>query len=123
VGVVENVKQIAEVLRKIDNVELYRQILDLQAEILQLVEENRQLKARVREVEEQLTINAVLVFEKDCYWRPQEKGSPDGPYCSNCWDNRRQLVRMIKCGDPDYVQCPTCKHPIALVRRRDPEWR
>jgi hypothetical protein len=35
-GVLESVKEMADVLRKIDNVDLYRQILDHHAEILQL---------------------------------------------------------------------------------------
>lgn len=47
-GVLDDVKSLAKTVQQIDNVALYRQILDLQGEIMDLVEENRSLKQQLR---------------------------------------------------------------------------
>jgi hypothetical protein len=41
-GIVDNIKDVAKTVRQIDNIELYKQILDLQGEGMELVEENNE---------------------------------------------------------------------------------
>jgi hypothetical protein len=113
-GVVENVKEIATLIQKIDNVDLYRKILDLQAQVMNLEEENAKLRTDNSDLRDRLEVKGSLVFNKDCYWLPRADNGPDGPFCSNCWDTRTQLVRMIRCGNPAFSECPTCKRPIQL---------
>ncbi len=57
-GLYDGIKDLAKVVQQADNIELYRQLLDLgkqaldlQAEVLQLQEENAKLK-KLRELEE-----------------------------------------------------------------------
>jgi len=108
-GVLDEVKSIASLIQKIDNIELYRKILDLQAEIFKLVEENTGLKHKVADLERTKVIASELRFERDAYWR-----GADGPFCSNCWDNHQGLIRMLKCGNPAFSQCPSCKTAVEV---------
>jgi hypothetical protein len=60
-GVLDTAKDVVEVIRKIDNIELYKKVLDLQTEILKLYEENTRLKDTIKSLEEKLTIKGTLV--------------------------------------------------------------
>ncbi len=111
-GVIENVKEIANIVRQIDNIELYRQIVDLQGEVVGLVEENGRLKHEVANLKEKLTVKGKLVVKDDCYWLPDDSGNLDGPFCTTCWDTEKQLVRMLHMGQPAVVSCTIHKRSI-----------
>lgn len=51
-SVMDTVKDIAVLVQKADNVELLQRVLELQGQILELLEENHQLRTQVRELEE-----------------------------------------------------------------------
>ena len=51
-GAIDNVKEVAKLVKDIGNMELYRQILDLQGEIMELTQANRELKSRVAELKD-----------------------------------------------------------------------
>ena len=108
-GILDEVKSLASTIQKIDNIELYRQILDLQGEVLKVVEENASLRKQVADLSEKMRISGELRFDRDVYWVDDA-----GPYCTRCWDTTKQLVRLLKCGNPAFSQCPTCKYPIKL---------
>ena len=108
-GIIEEFKEVVKLAQKLDNMELYRKILDLQAEIIRVVEENMQLKAQVKELSKKLTIQETLEFKEEAYWRKLEDGTEDGPFCTSCWDSEQKLIRMIvfkKSGQPK--GCPVC---------------
>ena len=112
-GLLDNIKSIASTVQKIGNIELYRQILDLQSEAMGLLEQKAALEEENRSLREKLQVRSELKFEHNAYWRRDpESGSEEGPYCSNCWDTRQSLVRLHQQLDPNYVECPTCKKPI-----------
>lgn len=130
-GIIDNAREVVKVVQQIDNVELYRKILDLHSEIMKLVEENRNLKVEITRLTEALKIKESLQFQNDAYWTMKPDGTPkDGPFCSKCWDKERQLVRLIKMPNPDYSHCPSCKiginvaggrpRPITTITKFDP---
>ena len=47
-GIIDNVKETVTLIQKIDNIDLYRKVLDLQSEVMAVVEENTELKRRLR---------------------------------------------------------------------------
>lgn len=96
-GVVENAKEIARLIREIDNIDLYRRILDLQGELLEVVDQNRQLRERVADLEAAASLADELVYEIECYWRVRD-GERDGPFCSHCWDDESKLIRLLTAG-------------------------
>ncbi len=112
-GIIDDVKSVTKVIQQIDNVELYRQILDLQAEIMNVVEENRSLKSEILSLKETLKTRESLEFEHNAYWKKNQDGTrSDGPFCSRCWDKENQTVRMLSLPNPQYHQCPSCKTPV-----------
>ena len=115
-GLIDNVKAVAKTVQQIDNVELYRQILELQAEALELVEENNNLRHELAQLQERTGLSAELLVDQDCYWT-SEDGETDGPFCTNCWDLGKGLIRMWRCGNPKYSECPNCKRALPVRGR------
>ena len=109
-SIIDNIKNIADVVRKAGSIDLYRQILDLQQEALELVEENPRLKNEINKLIKNAEIDKELIFKDNYYYNKGEDGQ-EGPYCSNCWDNERKLIRVhtIYGMDFEYYQCPTCE--------------
>lgn len=62
-GLLDEIKSLATTIKQIDNIELYRKILDLQAEAMQLLEEKAAVEKENRELREKLTIQGELKFE------------------------------------------------------------
>ncbi len=112
-GAVDTLKETIGLIQKIDNLELYRQMIDLQTQVFDLVEENRSLKER-------LSTRETLTFRANAYWAGE-----DGPFCSSCWDSKFQLVRLHS-QKGFYPSCPVCKsravspdaEPAAPIPRR-----
>lgn len=92
-GLYNNLKEVAEVVQKADNIDLYRKILDIQKESLDLLDENRQLKDEVYKLRKKLDIENNVVYLQDAYY-VNKHGDFDGPYCRVCWDKEKKLIRM-----------------------------
>lgn len=120
-GIVENLKELVSTVQKIDNIELYRKILDLQGEAQDLVAENRRLRDEISELKRLREVSQELSYEHNSYWRAGTSGVKEGPFCSNCWDNREKLIRMHSKGDPNSAVCPTCEKAVNVTGRLDGE--
>lgn len=105
-GMIENVKAAAKLAQQIGSIDLYQKILDLQAEALELVEQNATLKAELRELRETIVTDQSLTFEDNFYWRKAPEGPKDGPFCSACWDREKVLVRLQRVSN--CYGCPCC---------------
>jgi hypothetical protein len=102
-SVIDTAKEAVMLVQKIDNIELYRKILDLQSDALKMVEENGKLKEEIKELEKAFQIKDQLIFENNHYYVLKDD-SKDGPYCTYCWDKDRKLVRLHK-DDHDWWWC------------------
>lgn len=106
-GLYEAFKDVISVARKADNVELYRQLLDLsaqaldmQAEIAKLKEENTELR-RKRDV-----ASEIVRHNEPCLTLKNDSQSLF--YCSHCWDSQ-QLLIQLNCQEDGTFECPHCK--------------
>ena len=84
-------KDVIGIAQKSDNIELYRQLLDLgaqalemQAEIAKLREENAELK-RIRDMEDEIQ------YHLDAYVTKKTDSIPI-KYCAACWVDKKKLV-------------------------------
>lgn len=117
-GFVDKIIETAKLAQRIDNIELYRKILDLQAEALDLVEQIRQKDEVIKDLQEKLAIQGQMKYEAPFYWRI-DGDARDGPYCQQCWDNNRKVIRLQ--GDRHGAwDCPTCKS--TYFEHRSYEW-
>lgn len=104
-GLYEGIKDVAKIVQQADNLELYRQLLDLSAQALdmqatinKLTEENAELKKK-QNIEERIQRHQELYITLK-----NEDG--DIYYCSHCWDNDRKLIQMKKTHGEFF--CPHC---------------
>src|SRR5688572_8601623 len=102
-GILDTLKDAVGLMQKVDNIDLYKRMLELQTQVVSLVEENRLLK-------EKLGTREQLRFEKNAYWMKD-----NGPFCSNCWDTKANLVRLhvAQANSVTSPQCPAC-HQYAV---------
>lgn len=110
-NIIEGFKSATELIQKIDNIELYRKILDLQSEAMGLVDQNNVLKEENKELKEKLKIKDNLVYRNNVYWLRLQEGTEDGPFCSRCWDVDNKLVRHAHLLTNFYV-CPQCNMSV-----------
>jgi hypothetical protein len=100
-GIIDNLRETVSLVQKVDNLELYRQIISLQLEVMALVEENRSLKRR-------LELSEQLVLKDNAYWR-KDGDRPDIPFCMRCWDSESKLIRLVVTTGFE-PNCPNCKN-------------
>lgn len=94
-GIIENAKDLAELIKKAGDVELYRKIVELEGEVIELTHENRSLKEELRHRDEHEALRQSLQHDGERYWLTRD-GTKDGPFCATCMDIDSKLVRMRK---------------------------
>jgi hypothetical protein len=113
-GTFDALKTTAEVLRKADKIEEYKQILEVQQKLLEMKKKMMELEAENKILKEKLETKESTIFERNSYWCIRN-GGKDGPFCSCCWDDERKMIRMQPCGNPAYFNCPRCKNGSVKV--------
>ena len=116
-GILDTAKDVITLVQKADNLELVKQVLALQADIMKMMEENRALRDEVRELKGQLHTKVNLIFRDNTYWLPKDDGTEDGPFCSTCHDSEQKLVRLHKLHSGGY-SCETCRLKAVAATRR-----
>jgi hypothetical protein len=109
-GIIENAKEVAELVRKYNDLDLYQKILDLRDEIFALREENLALRERMKEFEKAQVIAKEIRRDGNVYRRRSSDGTESGPYCMTCWDADRKLVNVILSKDRfgTHFRCGRC---------------
>lgn len=107
-SIMDNMKDVVSLVQKIDNMELYKELITLQQEIYNLFIENQDLKEKIKDLEDKQKIQDELTYKENAYWR-----NTDGPFCTNCWDTKKLLVRLNSV-DNIKGQCPNCKSHIVF---------
>jgi hypothetical protein len=83
-------KEVADLLKKAGNIDLYEKILALREQILEISSENLECKQRIRELEEGLRQQHEMEFRGQFYY----KAGDDVPYCPTCWETKRIAVHL-----------------------------
>ena len=83
-SVISNAKEIADLIKKLDDVELYRKIIELEGEIIELTREKHTLDERVQNLSKTLNIKEKMTFKQPFYY---QKGD-DVPFYSHCWETK-----------------------------------
>lgn len=107
-SLIDEIKSIASTIQKIDNIELYRKVLNVQQEALEAVEENDKLRKENTELKEKFKNRENLIYKNEAYWMVVNDVK-DGPFCSRCWDKEQDLIRLHPMGNPSHYDCPNCK--------------
>lgn len=113
-GIVDTAKEVAMLVQKLDNVELLPQMLDLQAQLGDMLEERRSLREENADLRATLTARAMAEFRDNAYWKPVEGAKPEGPFCTKCFAADDKLVPMHFLQGNGHHVCPNCKTTILL---------
>lgn len=114
-SILSDTKELVKLIQQLGNVDLYQKIVNLQSEILELTEENRNLKERLQKKEK-------MVFRKPFWYREGD----ETPHCPKCWEAEEKTIHLIGPSDSDIgpsYECPHCKqffHPEYKGRKGGP---
>lgn len=100
-------KDVVNLAQKADNIELYRQLLDLGAQALDLQAEVARLREENVELRKEKDTEADIEYYVDAF---VTKKSDDKPikYCAACWVDKKKLVPLQRFQYDNYT-CPLCK--------------
>lgn len=94
-------------------------LADAKLEVVGVQQTLAESEARIRDLEGQLEIRAKLKWIDPSYWL--EAGAAlDGPFCQQCYDTGRKLVRLQGSGD-GYYQCKACQNSYVTQAYRQRE--
>jgi hypothetical protein len=108
-SILDHAKEIAELVKKYNDVDLYERIVQLREEILQLRQDNLGLREQVKSLNEASDITSRLRRDGNCYFLDDDK-EKQRPYCLTCWDADRKLVSLILRKDKygNHIRCGIC---------------
>lgn len=90
-SVISNAKEIADLIKKIGDVELYRKIVELEGEIIDLTRANRELEDSVQSLTRSLDVKESMSFRQPFYYQEND----NVPFCPNCWETNKVAVHMV----------------------------
>ena len=112
-SIVDNAKEIAALVQKLGNIDLYRKIVDLEAEIIELTRQKREVEDKLAEIQRGGEIIGRLRFDSPFYV------NTDGSelYCARCIEADRRAIHVAKTGELELRRrvylCPHCKAKYA----------
>jgi hypothetical protein len=106
-GLYEAVKDVAKLAQQADNIDLYRRLLDLSAQALDMQDEISKLKNENAELKKRRDVSNEIVRHKEpCITLKNDADKLY--YCSHCWDSQ-QLLIQLNCHHNGTFECPHCK--------------
>src|SRR2546430_4399012 len=119
------IKNVGNKLKKTKRSDALSDILDIQSAMMEvqekqqrLINENMELRARVKELEEGLKINGELVRDGNYLYLKTDRNRTE-PYRLACWGHDRRLIGAIvmkQAAGTDMFQCSICTKRGEAVR-------
>jgi len=116
-SIIDNAKEVATAIHEMKNLELYERVLNLNAGIMDLVEENRQLRGKNEELQKALKLRENMRFEEPFYYQGDDK-TPFCPSCMECKDTAVHVVFESTNLEATYWHCPACKTDYRIPKNR-----
>lgn len=111
------IRDLIDEARKERNLEMVDQLIEIKLALLQLQDENTELKRRITELEQEEKIEEDLELQSKGYYiriSEKEKGI-DVKYCVACWQNTKKLMVYSPLSVGRGAQCCNCHHAIRYV--------
>jgi hypothetical protein len=112
-GIMENVKEIAELAKKYNDDELNQKISDLEDQILALITQIRSLEDASQESERTLSLMKKMQLKEPFYFQEDDPI----PFCPHCWEREKNPVHLlgpVKVAAGFRYGCPTCKEYFTI---------
>jgi len=102
-GLLDTIRDTVSIIQKADNLDLYRQILDIQQQALEQQDEMSKLKEENQELRNKLKFRKKIIRHKEPVITIEGE---ETIYCASCFGKDDKLIQM-KLID-DYYWCPVC---------------
>ena len=106
-GLYEGIKDAIGIAQKADNIELYRQLLDLGAQALEMQAEIARLKTENEELKKKRDIDNRIIRNEQPFITLMDDNS-NIRYCGTCWSMNDKLVQLL-CYKSGKFKCPVCQ--------------
>lgn len=103
------IKNVADIVKKADNLELYAMLLDLQSKALELQEENAQLKQQLAERSRIESLRSRIIRHQQPFITLKDDEDKLF-YCAHCWDSKEKLIQVNTNPHKATFTCPSCKN-------------
>ena len=104
-SIIANAKEVAELVKKLGDIELYRKIVELEGEIIELTREKRELEDELEKAKFLLETSHDMKWKQPFYFVEGDTI----PYCARCWEAEKIQVHLTKTGTISYPwKCPKC---------------
>ncbi len=103
-GIIDNAKEVADLIKVAGNTDLYRKICALEGEIIDLTRTNRHLEEQVESLQKLLEKKAKLIWDKTVY---RIEGESD-PYCPRCWEASEKAIHLAIALNQESWHCLNC---------------
>jgi hypothetical protein len=117
-GIIDNTKELVGLVQKVGDRDLYRKIVSLEDEVIAITRDNRQLKAKVEELEQALKLKGELGRRDQFYWLEGD----ETPFCPKCWETENRTVHLYRTVDSEVEtcwDCLKCALKYVVKKRRD----
>jgi hypothetical protein len=104
-GVIENMKDIADLIKKAGDIELYRKIVESEGAVIELTRENRELEERVGELEKTLAFRKQMSFKQPFWYQEGD----ETPFCPACYEAKDRAIHLTFVSETRW-DCPSCNH-------------
>ena len=107
----DDIKEIADFLRKEGNENLFKKAMGIHEEIIKYNREETQLKIQLQNAKDKIDIHSKMIYKKPFY--VQENDSQ--PFCAVCWENDHKAIHLSgPYGEVDstkrYYSCHVCNN-------------
>ena len=103
-GFYDAMKDAVNLAQKADNIELYRQLLDLSAQALDMQAEIARLTAENEELKKNQELKAKVIRHKEAYITLSDD-KLSTPYCAVCYGNNGQFIQLLNYDKQTYFCC------------------
>lgn len=104
-GLVENIKDAADLAKKVGDIELYRKIVHLESEVMELTREKRQGEQKIEELLKQLALKGKMTFKQPFYFQ----NGDTVPFCPRCYEKDSQAIHLVYEGSDSTRERWDCK--------------
>lgn len=108
-GVLENMREVADIVKQIGDIEPNRKILNLEKEVHELSRAKMRLGTELEQKSQLLNLKQAMGFRDPFYYT----GGDDVPHCPACWKAKDIAVHVVFVSNREgeiHWQCPSCQH-------------
>ncbi|MDP8247044.1 MAG: hypothetical protein P9M00_02815 [Candidatus Tritonobacter lacicola] len=112
--IIERIKDVASLVKKYNDADLYREIIDLEAEALALAKVNLDLQRENMELKDKLRVIKGLKFKRPLYYAEDD----EVPYCPVCWEKDQKQIHLQCIEHTVRYRCLVCDSYFNLEKER-----